>query len=101
MAMAMSERLRKLMQELEAEEEAQRSIKRGGNSFTNFGDRNQNYAGANYNNGEYSGNGNSHNITNNHGSGPTINNSGKFNGHGNGGFFRGNFDASTRNYGSY
>ncbi|QHO37744.1 hypothetical protein HN51_065512 [Arachis hypogaea] len=91
----MASRLRMLIAELEAEERAQK----GGNSFANHGNGNQNYAAPNTNNGAYSGNGNSHHITNNHGSGPTINNSGQFNGHGNGGFFHGNFDASTRNYG--
>ena len=97
--MAMSARMRKLLaelEELEAEEAAQKSK---GNSFSNYGDRNQCYAGPNTNSGAYSGNGNSHHTNNNYGSGPAINNSGNFQGHGNGGFFRGNFDASTRNYG--
>ena len=95
--MALTSQLRNLLAALEAEEAAQKS-KGKVNTYTNHGDGFQNITGTKTNSGAYSGDGNTHHATNNYGGGPAIYYCGNFQGHGNGGFIGGNFDASTRNY---
>jgi len=93
--------IKTLIAMLEAEEaaEASKSTNHGtANSFNNHGNGDQNFSGAKINAGANSGDRNKHRTTNSYG-GRTINNKGStFNGHGNGGFIDGNFDASTKNY---
>ncbi|KAK7412888.1 hypothetical protein VNO78_04611 [Psophocarpus tetragonolobus] len=95
--MALASQLRSLLAAIEAEEAAEKS-KRNVNTYTNHGDGFQNITGTKHNSGAYSGDGNTHHVSNNLGGGPAINNSGTFHGHGNGGIIGGNFDASTTNY---
>ncbi|XP_004487766.1 uncharacterized protein [Cicer arietinum] len=97
----MSSRLIKnLLAMLEAEEAAEgsKSSNNGtSHAFNNHGNGEQNFSGAKINSGANSGDRNRHRTNNNY-HGRTINNSGTVNGHGNGGFVDGNFDASTKNY---
>ncbi|XP_061344831.1 uncharacterized protein LOC133290712 [Gastrolobium bilobum] len=95
--MSSSAVLRQLLALLEAEEAAKGSNNGTQNSFNNHGDGNQDFSNAKINSGAYSGDRNRYRTTNNHGR-RTINNSGTFNGHGNGGFIDGDFDASTTNH---
>lgn len=84
---------------VEAEEAAERSKTNNGteSSFNSYGNGNQNFSGAKINSGANSGDRNRYRTANNY-NGRIINNNGKFNGHGNGGFIDGGFDASTTNY---
>nr|ABF66655.1 cold-induced PsAD2-like protein [Ammopiptanthus mongolicus] len=96
--MALNSRaLRNLLAAMEAEEAAEKASNGTTSSFNNYGNGNQSHTDTKINSGAYSGDGNSHHTYNKHG-GSDINNSGTFNGHGNGGFIGGNFDASSRNY---
>lgn len=89
--------LQQLLEE-EAAAEGSKTINHGTTgSFNSHGNGHQNFSGAKINAGANSGDRNRHRIANNYG-GRTINNSGTFNGHGNGGFIDGDFNASTTNY---
>ncbi|KAJ1380599.1 putative insoluble matrix shell protein 4-like [Sesbania bispinosa] len=66
-------------------------------SFNNHGNGEQNFSRAKINRGAYSGDRNRYHTSNNYGD-HTVNNSGTFNGHENGGFIDGDFNASTTNH---
>ncbi|KAA0872111.1 hypothetical protein EYC94_26075 [Enterobacter hormaechei] len=99
----MSSRLiQSLMKLLEEEEEG---AKEGSNytnhgtahAFNNRGNGNQDFSGAKINSGANSGDRNRYRKTQSFG-GRTVNNKGTFNGHGNGSFIEGDFNASGTNY---
>ncbi|MQI72024.1 hypothetical protein EI017_25015 [Escherichia coli] len=64
----MAARLRNLIALLEAEEAAEKANSNGTvGSFNNYGNGNQSYTGSKINSGAYSGDGNSHQTSNNFG----------------------------------
>lgn len=90
--------LRKLLETEEGADELFNSNHGTANSFNNHGNGKQDFSRAKINSGANSGNRNRYHTANNYG-GRTINNRGStFNGHGNGGFIDGDFNASTTNY---
>ncbi|KAJ1380597.1 hypothetical protein SESBI_45875 [Sesbania bispinosa] len=98
MSSRLIQNLRQMLEAEEANEGSKSSTNYGTTgSFNNSGNGGQNFSGAKINSGAYSGDRNRHRTSNNF-NGRTVNNSGTFNGHGNGGFIDGDFDASTRNY---